>query len=154
MAESSMRLIKRIAEFQPVENVKLVPPGRRGLYVLYRRRKQGDGVFFNVVYIGMGTTGIRARLKTHRRNKDGLWTHFSAFEVWDNIRDEEIVELEGLFRFFYRKDKKANSLNIQRNFWKAKHICKNDLRLWGQQRPPADATRPAGPRPHRHTRRG
>jgi hypothetical protein len=28
-----------------------------------------------------------------REKKLRLWTHFSAFEVWENIRDGEIVEL-------------------------------------------------------------
>ncbi len=36
---------------------------------------------------------IRERLKTHRRKKEGLRSHFSIFEVWDNIRDDEIKEL-------------------------------------------------------------
>ncbi|GAF97179.1 unnamed protein product, partial [marine sediment metagenome] len=33
-----------------------------------------------------------------------LWTHFSIFEVWENITENEIKELEGLFRQIYRKD--------------------------------------------------
>lgn len=137
MAESAMRLIKRIAEFQPVETVNLVPSKRRGIYVLYRRRKRGGQEYFNVVYVGMATSGMQGRLKSHRRKKNGLWTHFSIFEVWDNIRDEEIVELEGLFRFFYRKDKKANVLNVQKNFKKAKLVRQNDLRLWTPPTAPA-----------------
>ena len=136
MAESPMRLIKRIAEFQPIENVKLVPSKRRGLYALYRRRIRGGKEYFNVVYVGMATGGMQGRLKSHRRKKDGLWTHFSVLEVWDNIRDEEIVELEGLFRHLYRKDKKANALNVQRNYKKAKLVRQNDLRLWAQQGAP------------------
>lgn len=139
MAESPMRLIKRVAEFRPLEEVNLVPRKRRGIYVLYRRRKRGGKEYFNVVYVGMATSGMQGRLKSHRRHKDGLWSHFSVFEVWDNIRDEEIVELEGLFRFFYRKDKKANSLNVQKNFKKAKRVRENDLRMWAQPAVQADA---------------
>ena len=60
--------------------------------------------YYDVVYVGMATQGIRGRLESHVKRKGDLWTHFSAFEVWDNIRDEEIVELEGLFRHLYRKD--------------------------------------------------
>lgn len=138
MAESHMRLIKRIAEFQPIENVRLVPRKRRGIYVLYRRRRRGGKEYFNVVYVGMATSGMQGRLSAHRRKKKDLWTHFSVFEVWDNIRDEEIVELEGLFRVFYRKDKKANILNVQKNFKKAKLVRNNDLRTWAQQGVPAD----------------
>jgi hypothetical protein len=138
MAESPMRLIKRLAEFQPIENVRLVPPKRRGIYVLYRQDGENH---FNVVYVGMARGGMQGRLKIHKRRKDGLWTHFSVYEVWDNIRDEEIVELEGLFRFIYRKDKKANVLNVQRNFKKAKLVRENSLRLWAQPGVGADRAR-------------
>jgi hypothetical protein len=132
MAERKLRLIKRMAEFQPIENVKHVPRKRRGIYVLYRRRMRGGKEYFNVVYVGMARSGMQGRLKTHQRKKDGLWTHFSVYEVWDNIRDEEIEELEGLFRFIYRKDSGANALNVQRNFKKAKSVRQNNLRLWTQ----------------------
>jgi len=77
---------------------------------------------YDVVYIGMAagekTASIRGRLRVHQRRKGKLWTHFSAYEVWDNIREDEIQELEGLFRHIYRKDTKANSLNQQRAFKK------------------------------------
>lgn len=125
-----MRLIKRIAEFRPIEELNLVPRKRRGIYVLYRRRMRAGAEYFNVVYVGMATNGMQGRLRSHRRKKDGLWTHFSIFEVWDNIRDEEIAELEGLFRFFYRKDRKANALNVQKNFKRAKLVRNNDLGTW------------------------
>jgi hypothetical protein len=61
---------------------------------------------------------MRGRLFKHAKSKKkgDLWTHFSAYEVWENIRDKEIVELEGLFRHIYRKDSGANALNIQRRF--------------------------------------
>ena len=49
--------------------------------------------------------------------------------VWDNIRDEEIIELEGLFRHFYRKDSRANQLNVQKSFKKAMEVRK-DLADW------------------------
>lgn len=130
MAESPLRLIKRIAEFRPIKELTLVPRRRRGIYVLYRRRRRGDAEHFNVVYVGMATNGMQGRLRSHRRRKQGLWTHFSIFEVWENIRDEEIAELEGLFRFLYRKDSRANALNVQRNFKKAKLVRDNDLRNW------------------------
>ena len=68
--------------------MKSVPPKRRGLYVLYRKHRKNGKDKFDVVYIGMTTTGIRGRLESHRRNKGDLWTYFSAFEVWDNIRDD------------------------------------------------------------------
>ena len=130
MAESPLRLIKRFAEFQPKDAVRSVPYKRRGLYVLYRKRREKGKDKFDVVYIGLATSGIRGRLDSHKRSKGDLWTHFSAFEVWDNIRDEEIVELEGLFRHFYRKDTSANKLNVQRRFKKLSKVRQNNLATW------------------------
>jgi hypothetical protein len=81
---------------------------------------------FNVVYIGMAAAGkrggMRGRVNQHRKKKKGLWTHCSFFEVWDNIREEEIRELEGLFRQIYRRDGKANSLNKARSFKKLRSV--------------------------------
>ena len=70
----------------------------------------------DVVYIGMSRTGIRGRLRDHVVRKSGLWTHFSVYAVWPNITDEEIRELEGLFRAIYRKDTRANSIAVQKGF--------------------------------------
>src|SRR5215210_8240938 len=111
MRESPLRLIKRIAEFELKERVKQIPNGRRGLYVLYRFCPVDGKDHFDVVYVGMATRGMRGRLHRHvnSERKGSLWTHFSAFEVWDNIRDEEIIELEGLFRHIYRRDSVANA---------------------------------------------
>ena len=53
---------------------------------------------------------------SHPKKKAGLWTHFSVFEVWDNITQAEVVEPEGLFREIYRQDARANRLNKQRSF--------------------------------------
>src|SRR5690349_10190103 len=66
---------------------------------------------FDVVYVGLSRSGVRARLRAHARVKSDLWTHFSLFEVFDNVRDEEIEELEGLLRQIYRMDSRANRLN-------------------------------------------
>jgi hypothetical protein len=57
---------------------------------------------------------VRSRLLTHEKSKSGLWTHFSVYEVWDNITKAQVVELEGLFRHVYREDKTGKSLNIQK----------------------------------------
>jgi hypothetical protein len=64
------------------------------------------------------------------RNKRELWTHFSAFEVWNNIRDDEMAELEGLFRHIYRRDRKSSHLNLQRGFKKLVRVRKNDVAQW------------------------
>jgi hypothetical protein len=130
MAESVLRLIKRSAEFRSIEQVREVPPGHRGLYVLYRRRFKAGVENFDVVYVGMARKGMLARLISHAKTKQRNWTHFSVFEVWDNVRDDEIVELEGLFRHLYRHDSKANKLNKQRKFGKAFRIRKDDFREW------------------------
>jgi hypothetical protein len=120
MPVSELRLIKRCAEFCEKKDIKNIPPWTRGIYVLFKYRPRLEK--YDVVYIGMAAgikaASIRGRLRVHKRRKGKLWTHFSAFEVWDNIREEEVKELEGLFRHLYRKDTKANSLNQQRAFKK------------------------------------
>lgn len=134
MPVSELKLIKRCAEF--IENkmklIKLIPPNTRGIYTLLKyQRKTGR---YDVVYVGMagglGKGGIRSRLKTHRRRKGGLWTHFSVFEVWDNIREEEIRELEGILRHIYRADTRANRLAKQRSFKKLTGIRNDCLEDW------------------------
>lgn len=130
--QSPLRLIKRTIEYLPVEEVLELPRGIRGIYVLYSYRPRLDK--HDVVYVGMTNAwkggGVRGRLKRHKNKKLGLWTHCSVFEVWDNIRDDEIKELEGLFRHIYRDDSRANSLNMQRGFKKLKTIHQPDIDLW------------------------
>jgi len=124
MAVSELRLIKRCVEFREKKDIKNLPPYLRGIYVLFKKRPRLNK--YDVVYIGMAagtkTAGIRGRLRLHRRRKGKLWTHFSAFGVWENISEEEIKELEGLFRHIYRKDTKANRLNQQRAFKKLNRV--------------------------------
>jgi len=127
---SYLRLLKQSAEFIPRALVNNVPRAKRGLYVLYRRRRIRGVHKFDVVYVGMTCSGIRGRLRCHVKNKVGSWTHFSVFEVWDNVRDDEIAELEGIFRHFYRRDSKANSLNVQRGFKRARQIRRDDFTTW------------------------
>jgi hypothetical protein len=127
MPESALRLVKSSAEFIPKDQVNQLPRGLRGIYVLYKQRS-GAHPKYEVLYVGMAAagrrTGLRGRLSSHARSKrkGKLWTHFSAFEVWDNIRDDEVAELEGLFRHIYRRDPAANRLNIQRGFKKARKL--------------------------------
>src|SRR4051794_24879030 len=107
-----LRLVESSVEFKKQEEVYAVSAGLRGIYVLYKQKPNRK---FEVLYVGMarfGTKGIRDRLIIHKRSKrkGKLWTHFSAFKVWDNITDEEVEQLEGLFRHIYRKDPKANGL--------------------------------------------
>jgi len=128
MPQSPLRLIEKCAEFKGQEEICLLPKGVRGIYVLYNKRP--DEVY-DVVYVGMAAVGgIRGRLNSHKRKKAGLWSHFSVFKVWDNIRNEEIRELEGLFRYLYRRDSKANKLNKQKGFRAMRKIRKNILKEW------------------------
>ncbi len=126
MPESELRLIKRWEIFLSADEINSLPNGLRGIYILYKNAKRTDS--YNVVYVGMSSAGkkgsIKRRLRTHRRKKEGLWSHFSIFEIWDNIREEELRELEGLFREIYKKDSRASILNKQRGFKKLKRIPK------------------------------
>lgn len=131
MEQSPLRLIKRFSEYIPVSEINRMPLGLRGIYVLYKKRPRIGS--FDVVYVGMtlgGKGGIRGRLKRHRRKKVGLWTHCSIFEVWNNVRDDEIIELEGLFRHIYRQDSRANKLNKQRGFRKLKRLQDSKFHEW------------------------
>jgi hypothetical protein len=133
MSVSELRLIKRCAEFCEKKDIKIIPVWTRGIYVLFKYRPRLQK--YDVVYVGMAagtkTASIRGRLRVHHRRKNKLWSHFSAYEVWDNIREDEIKELEGLFRHIYRHDSKANILNHQRAFKKLDKIKrKTDKEGW------------------------
>src|SRR5580700_7946336 len=97
MPVSELRLIKRCVEFCLKTEVRKIPGKTRGIYVLLN--KHGKDIY-DVVYIGMARgakSGMLGRLGSHARGiKKDKWTHFSVFEVWDNIREEEVEELEGL----------------------------------------------------------
>jgi hypothetical protein len=60
--------------------------------------------------------GIWRRIWSHANSpsKKSKWSQFSFFAVWENIRKDEIGELESLFCGIYQKDDRANSLNKQR----------------------------------------
>jgi hypothetical protein len=69
-------------------------------------------------------------LESHRRNKPKLWTHFSVYEVWDNIAKQQVEELEGLFRHIYRYDNEANKLNQQKSYSPLKKIHRRSQKDW------------------------
>lgn len=123
MPVSELKLIKRCVEFCGVDQIKLIPRNTRGIYVLFKCKRVKEEKRFDVVYIGMARgpkSGAHSRLNAHHRSerKKDKWTHFSLFEVWDNITEAEVAELEGLFRHIYRKDTRANPLNVQKGFKK------------------------------------
>jgi len=116
---SNLRLIQYCAEFKSRSEVSRVPKGTRGIYALLQEKTGKHGMkHFDVVYIGMSRTGVLGRLKVHTKSihKAKLWTHFSIYAVWPNITDQEIIELEGLFRAIYRKDSLANRVAVQKGF--------------------------------------
>jgi len=133
MARSELKLVKRFAEFCSRDEISRIPSRTRGIYALLKYRPRLK--LYDVVYIGMSggdRAGIRSRLSAHARSKkkSDLWTHFSIFEVWDNITEDEVQELEGLFRQIYRKDRRANKLNRQKQFKKLKNVKENELGFW------------------------
>lgn len=134
MPVSELKLIKRCVEFCGVDKIRLIPHNTRGIYVLFNCRRTNNEVRYDVVYIGMARglkSGAHSRLNAHRRSerKKDKWTHFSLFEVWDNITEAEVAELEGLFRHIYRRDTRANPLNAQKGFKKLKMVAE-DLEDW------------------------
>ena len=123
MAIAELRLIKNVIEYQYKDQINRVPIKTRGIYALYQEAE--DGKNYDLVYIGMARglkSGIRGRLSKHSKRKRDLWTHFSAYEVWDNVTEKEVEELEGLFRHLFKYDSKANSLNIQKGYKKLLRI--------------------------------
>ena len=133
MSISDLRFIKRFAEFRPRTEIRYIPAGTRGIYALLDFRPKLNK--FDVVYIGMARGlkhGIAGRLRSHARSsrKGQLWTHFTIFEVWDNVSEAEVAELEGLFRHIYRKDTRANRVNRQRSFRRLRRVRQNRLKNW------------------------
>jgi hypothetical protein len=127
---SKLRLIQHCAEFRhrdEVTKIRKIRKSTRGIYALLKKRKTVKGTKYDVVYIGMSRRGVRSRLRDHYARKEGLWTHFSVYSVWPNITDEEIRELEGLFRAIYRKDANANRIAVQKSFKELSRIRDNSF---------------------------
>jgi len=123
MPESELKFIKRCAEFCHRDQYRKIPVDTRGIYVLLRENPKLKK--YDVVYIGMARGqkyGVPGRIWSHTKKKKVRWTHFSVYEVWDNITKAEVEELEGLFRAIYRKDTQANQMNKQRGFKKLKSV--------------------------------
>jgi len=129
---SSLRLIKWCAQWQPKGEWENIPLNLRGIYVLHMRLKKSD--CFNVAYVGMAASGMgikrRLRAHAHSTRKKDRWTRFSFFVVWENIREDEIRELEGLFREIYSRDSTANSLNKQKRSKDLQRVTKKGVEEW------------------------
>lgn len=121
--QSLLRLIKRWKRYVPrKDRAGTVRRNTRGVYVLYKLRTRKSELHYQVVYIGVagvGKTGgggiqggIQGRVRTHdRRIKD--WSHFSYFEVHDNVTKEEILELEALLLGIFSDDGRIKLANKQ-----------------------------------------
>jgi hypothetical protein len=111
--QSLLRLVKRWQRYVPKRDIGKVPRESRGFYVLYGHKRGGR---YEVRYIGISGVGergrIHRRLRSHRRRKAD-WTHFSFFEVHDNITAHEIRELEALLLQIFRDDSRIELANLQ-----------------------------------------
>jgi hypothetical protein len=106
MAIASLRWIKQCIEWREFneEEVDKIPSKTRGIYILFQRQRESD--VYDVMYIGMTGAGVHGRLQSHLKSgtKTKFCSHFSMFEVHDNVPEEEIEELEGILRHIFRKD--------------------------------------------------
>jgi len=132
--KSGLRLFDKCAEFLGRDLVPSIPRGTRGIYALLKQSRRRGKTKYDVVYIGMSTTSVHGRLRSHASSakKAELWSHFSVYSVWPNITDAEIVELEGLLRAIYRKDSRANSIAVQKGFKKLRVVRNNKLDRWNE----------------------
>ncbi len=119
--QAPLRLIKRCRLYLKRGDWKESVPITRGIYVLYRQGTPSGTKkkVFEVVYIGVGgiaksaKSGVRHRIRNHEETKPE-WTHYSFFEVHDNVSREEILELEALFLQIFRHDPQIRLANLQR----------------------------------------
>lgn len=101
----------------------------------YRARHKPNETNYDVIYVGMAGSdkgSIKGRLRRHTESKlkNREWSHFSVFEVHDNTTEEEIRELEALFRIMFKKDSHANKLNIQKGSGKLNRVRIKRIEKW------------------------
>lgn len=136
MPIAPLRLIKQCIEWREFKPDKMeinkIPAHTRGIYVLFKEKKPRK--VYDVMYIGMAgapKAGVDSRLRRHSKSerKSKLCTHFSIFEVHDNVSKEEISELEGILRHIFRKDSHANQLAHQLGYGKLrrKDVSKEEM---------------------------
>jgi hypothetical protein len=131
--QSLLRVIKRWRRYERRGDWRYLLPVTRGIYILYKdtgeRAANGKQKIFHVVYIGVAGVakeakrGIRGRLRQHAKAKSShgtAWTHYSFFEVHDNVSREEILELESFLLAIFRHDPRIELANKQ----------KSSYRLW------------------------
>lgn len=112
--QSLLNLIKRWKRYEPRQSWQHIPPYTRGLYVLYTCVGKEHRVFY-IGVAGIGATGgggIRSRIKRHDlKFSKGKWSHYSYFEVHDNVGRAEIRELESLLLTIFRFDARIKLAN-------------------------------------------
>ena len=139
--QSPLRKIKRWRKYAERDTVSDVPRMTRGVYVLYKERAG----HYDVRYIGVaglsvgGKSGVTSRLKSHARHKDD-WSHYSVFEVHDNITSDEIRELEALLLGIFRDDRRVKLANTQLGSRKLRQIRVNASWEARRARTPAKRT--------------
>jgi hypothetical protein len=131
MGDNQLFLFKNYIEHVPKADLKeMVPELVRGIYVLFN---EDNDKKMNVVYIGRSAIGskqgIGARIVSHTKEKKA-WSHFSVFEVWDNVSNMVVEELEALILHIYARDGSANGLNIQKNSKRFHSIRRADRNSW------------------------
>ena len=133
--QAPLRLIKRCRLYVPRGEWR-IPHITRGIYVLYcKKRGSVKQKIFEVFYIGVGgvskkaKSGISARIKSHHKTKEE-WTHYSFFEVHDNVSREEILELEGLFLRIFRHDPRVRLDNKQLGSSILRRLSKDSSPAW------------------------
>jgi hypothetical protein len=112
--QSALRLIKHWRQYADKKTVSKVPPITRGVYVLYQK----EASHYKVSYIGVGglrvnaQSAVASRLRSHVKHKEG-WSHYSVFEVHDNVTHDEIRELEALLLGIFRHDHRIKLTNTR-----------------------------------------
>lgn len=126
--QSPLRLIKRWRRYEPRGIWAYLPHLTRGIYILYKQEGAGRAdsrkrkKIFKVIYIGVAgvakepKSGIGGRLRQHDKSWGaGEWTHYSFFEVHDNVSREEILELENFLLAIFRHDPRIELANKQKS---------------------------------------
>ncbi len=135
---SPLRFIKRWRRYEERGDWRYLLHITRGVYVLYDAEKatRSSGnkrKVFRVVYIGVSgvaknpTSGIGGRLRQHNKSKTKRWTHYSFFEVHDNISREEILELESFLLAIFRHDPRIDLDNKQKGSGRLAQLRRDDV---------------------------
>lgn len=136
--QAPFRFIKRCLLYCKRDSCRedgFIPHITRGVYVLYKDKSHGKKKEFAVFYIGVGgvkkvaKSGVGGRIRSHDEHKEG-WTHYSIFEVHDNVSREEILEIEQLFLRMFRHDERIELDNVQLGSKTFKQLSRK--KMWKQ----------------------